>query len=94
MSTPIKDGVFLWQDEAECRGINTDTFFDDVRQAKKICSGCPVLGDCLQYALIYNLSGVWGGTTDKERSRIPKIEVEMLRDDAEESGLYNRHLKV
>jgi len=94
MSTPINDGVFLWQDEAVCSGTNTDTFFTNEKQAKTICSGCPVLGDCLQYALIYNLSGVWGGTTDKERSRVPRYEVEILRDDAEESGLYNKHLKV
>lgn len=94
MSVSIKDGVFLWQTEAICQETDADTFFDNEKAAKIICSGCPVLGECLQYALLYNLSGVWGGTTDKERKKIPKYEIEMLRDDAEESGMYNKDLKV
>jgi WhiB family redox-sensing transcriptional regulator len=94
MSVPTNDGVFLWQDEAVCRGKDTSIFFDNDREAKRICSACPVKSECLEYALLYNPSGVWGGTTAKERAKVSKISVKMLRDDYMESGLYNFKLKA
>jgi WhiB family redox-sensing transcriptional regulator len=41
-------------------------------QAKKICTGCPIKGACLNFALehpegLHAGSGVWGGTTEGER---------------------------
>lgn len=64
---------------ASCWGIDTDYFFpqantitEENRQAKKICSGCIVKQDCLTYALHYKVSGIWGGTSNKERDRIRK----------------------
>jgi WhiB family transcriptional regulator, redox-sensing transcriptional regulator len=92
MATPIIDGVSLWQEEAACRGSNNDTFFSDEKAAKGICAGCPVMVECLEAALVYNYSGVWGGTTDKERQRIPHVDI--LREDYKESGLYNKSLKA
>jgi WhiB family redox-sensing transcriptional regulator len=36
--------------------------------ALEICGGCKVTEDCLEYALESNQrSGIWGGTTEKER---------------------------
>lgn len=41
----------------------------DVVEAKAICLGCPVKDDCLDYAITSRMSGIWGGTTEKERKR-------------------------
>lgn len=38
-----------------------------VREAKRLCAGCPVEAECLAYALEHGLVGVWGGTTEAER---------------------------
>lgn len=43
-----------------------------VREAKKVCATCPVKKQCLRYALRNNCTGVWGGTTDSERNRMPR----------------------
>ena len=38
------------------------------RRAKEICSGCPVTGECLDYALtIREPHGIWGGLNEGER---------------------------
>jgi hypothetical protein len=94
MSTPTKDGVFLWQDEAKCGGQETSEFFDNEKTAKKVCIGCPVIADCLETALVYDYEGVWGGTTKRERKRWHKQSGKLLREDYQESGLYNPVLKV
>ena len=93
------DGVSLWQDSAYCRDIaDPEIFFPErnvkPREAKLLCAGCPVKADCLEYALLYGLSGVWGGTTDKERKRTPKYRIIDLREDAIESGTFNPMLKA
>lgn len=36
-------------------------------RAKELCRSCPFQERCLQYALIYDLYGVWGGATRDER---------------------------
>jgi WhiB family redox-sensing transcriptional regulator len=40
------------------------------RQAKQICKECPLVKDCLAYALKYDEHGIWGGTTEHEREKI------------------------
>ena len=38
------------------------------KNAKAICKECPVINQCLEYALSEEMFfGVWGGTTPKER---------------------------
>lgn len=40
-------------------------------QAKTLCDGCPVMTQCLAYALNNGEDeGIWGGTTPKERASI------------------------
>jgi hypothetical protein len=41
---------------------------------KKFCIGCPVIDECLNYALNVKVLGVWGGTTPEERNEIRKIK--------------------
>lgn len=89
------DGVSLWQDQASCAQSNTELFFSDEKTAKTFCHSCPVRSDCLDYALIYHVSGVWGGTSDRERSRMySRTYVNDLRDDYEESGMYEPRLRL
>lgn len=69
-----------WQDQAACRGEDLNLFFglegergdlksDREREAKAICSGCPVRSECLEYALSsHEKSGVWGQLGEDERA--------------------------
>jgi hypothetical protein len=91
---PTQDGVFLWQDEAKCGGQKTSLFFDNETKAKAFCIGCPVMAECLEIALVYNYQGVWGGTTEKERRKLPIKDTRFLREEYQESGFYNPALKV
>ena len=68
-----------WHEKAACQGENTELFFYDenergltkdkkVKAAKAICSSCPVIKECLQWALATKEpAGIWGGTTPEER---------------------------
>ena len=69
-----------WQSRAACRGPESVMFFPppyperkedrEMREgrAKAICRSCPVLEECLDYALsIREPHGIWGGLTETER---------------------------
>jgi len=66
-----------WRDLAACNGHDPNLFFPagetgpaarQIAQAKKICAPCPVVEDCLTYAIETNqVAGVWGGLTEDER---------------------------
>ena len=75
-----------WRNAAACLGMDTDLFFpieviggpkgisgekDRTEAAKKICAGCQVQADCLDYALENEEEyGVFGGTTPGERRNL------------------------
>ncbi|HSM45444.1 MAG TPA: WhiB family transcriptional regulator [Acidimicrobiia bacterium] len=68
-----------WRAHAACSGYPNTLFFpsvdraDDVSvaKAKAVCAVCPVIDDCLEYALETNQrSGIWGGTSEKERKSL------------------------
>lgn len=64
-----------WQEQAVCASVDPDLFFPPKglpsREAKSVCSGCPVRVECLEYALTIPLIfGVWGGTTEQERRKL------------------------
>jgi WhiB family redox-sensing transcriptional regulator len=43
-----------------------------IAQARRICAGCQVRRQCLDFALeIRELEGIWGGTTLEEREHAP-----------------------
>ena len=62
-------------EQAACINSDPDIFFPDspsnytirVRQAKRICAGCPVALQCLAQAIHGEEHGIWGGTTEAER---------------------------
>jgi hypothetical protein len=62
-----------WAGDALCREHPEISFFPETdaltNDAKAVCRECPVIDDCLTYALADDsLVGVWGGTTERERS--------------------------
>jgi WhiB family transcriptional regulator, redox-sensing transcriptional regulator len=60
-----------WMDRGRCRETDPELFNPERGQsaqpAKRVCSVCEVREPCLKYALERNLSGIWGGLTDRER---------------------------
>lgn len=75
-----------WMNDAACAGAELDKFFPAKgagnRQARAICADCPVINDCLDYAIVYRMTGIWGGTTQSQRNRLYSREIqEIVRDD-------------
>jgi WhiB family redox-sensing transcriptional regulator len=64
--------------EPVCATTDPDMFFPPVgnedgvaRKAKKICQACPMMSECLTYALANEeMFGIWGGTSPRERQRM------------------------
>ncbi|MFL0579767.1 WhiB family transcriptional regulator [Dietzia sp. 179-F 9C3 NHS] len=66
-----------WQDRALCAQTDPEAFFPEkggsTREAKKICTGCEVKAECLEYALANDERfGIWGGLSERERRRIKR----------------------
>jgi len=64
-----------WRELALCRGEDQSIFFPEndrlaSGRAKAICATCPVMAQCMDYAIAHDEVGVWGGTTQRERRRI------------------------
>lgn len=69
-----------WQHKAICSQTDPEAFFVEkggtTKPAKKICLGCPVRQECLDYALKHDERwGVWGGYSERERRRLQRGEV-------------------
>ncbi|WP_350279694.1 WhiB family transcriptional regulator [Kribbella sp. HUAS MG21] len=66
-----------WRDRAACLG-STDpaltseepSIGEQTAAAQTICAACPVRRSCLASALLNDEQGVWGGTTDSDRTAI------------------------
>lgn len=59
-----------WRIHAACRHVDVD-MFDRYRykRAQKVCNGCTVDRECLDYALRTGQDeGVWGGKTPEQRA--------------------------
>ena len=75
-----------WADQALCAQTDPDAFFPEMgaspREAKKICTGCDVRGECLEYALVHDEQfGIWGGLTVRERRKLarPPVRIDVVR---------------
>ena len=75
------NGSTRWMLKASCASHDRDLWFPGPQhinalravqaRAKAICQTCPVIDDCLAYALTNDIKhGTWGGLTVKERSKI------------------------
>jgi hypothetical protein len=71
-----------WRDYAVCREVDPELFFpvgngnvmaQQTEQAKRVCDGCSVRPDCLEWALdTGQYNGVWGGLSEVERRQIAR----------------------
>ncbi|MCU1616084.1 MAG: Transcription factor WhiB [Frankiales bacterium] len=69
-----------WQERALCAETDPEAFFPEkggsTREAKKICTGCEVRAECLEYALSNDERfGIWGGLSERERRRLRRRAV-------------------
>jgi len=69
-----------WQERALCAQTDPEAFFPEkggsTREAKRICSGCEVRAECLEYALAQDERfGIWGGLSERERRRLRRAAV-------------------
>jgi len=68
-------GPMGWQERALCAQTDPEAFFPEkggsTREAKRVCTGCEVRADCLEYALANDERfGIWGGLSERERRRL------------------------
>lgn len=58
-------------------GVNPDAFYPTATQhsdpaATELCNTCPIIDDCLQWALHHEAWGVWAGTFPEQRQAMRK----------------------
>jgi WhiB family transcriptional regulator, redox-sensing transcriptional regulator len=68
-------GDASWRLEALCAETDPEAFFPEkggsTRDAKRVCSGCTVRAECLEFALANDERfGIWGGLSERERRRL------------------------
>lgn len=78
-----------WRLRAACRSVDPDLFFpigatglavEQIDSAKAVCTMCPVMDACLEYALATNQdSGVWGGRSEEERRALRRAWLRQRR---------------
>lgn len=71
-----------WRSRAACLGVDPELFFPigntgpalaQAAEAKAVCAKCEVQQVCLHWAIDNNQdSGVWGGTSEDERSTLKR----------------------
>jgi len=74
------DSLLGWQERALCAQTDPEAFFPEkggsTREAKKVCSGCEVRAECLDYALENDERfGIWGGLSERERRKLKRRAV-------------------
>lgn len=74
-----------WELRGLCRQVDSELFYPEkgqsTREAKLVCSGCPVRSACLEFALSSDQRfGVWGGLSEKELRRLKARPVVSLTD--------------
>lgn len=89
-----------WRYSAACAEVDPELFFParaenrpltQVAEAKKVCAGCPVSQQCLDWALETRQdSGVWGGMSENERRRLHR---RVRRYDTQDPPMAQRIIK-
>ena len=75
-----------WRADGACRSADPELFFPvstgvvAVGKALRICAGCGVRQQCLDFAMQNGeMNGVWGGTTAEERIRARRAQLRRAR---------------
>jgi WhiB family redox-sensing transcriptional regulator len=94
-----------WQDSAACNGRRDIDWFPsgkggrggpnrealaNLERARQVCSTCPVLSECLKYALEHDMVGIWAGTTTRGRRGLDRRPPPIPHGTY---GGYQAHLK-
>lgn len=66
-----------WE-RASCRGVLTDLFYLETNyeaysvnpELRRMCSQCPILDQCREYAIWNETYGFWAGMTERQRQDI------------------------
>lgn len=67
---------------AKCRGLDTELFYppkdrftlDEERYiSERLCGGCPVKDACLEWGLVHERFGIWGGMTAWRRQLMRRV---------------------
>ncbi len=66
-----------WMSDAACAETAPDMFFPDkggsTREVKRVCAVCPVVAECLEFAMRNGYyDGVYGGLSGLERRQLRK----------------------
>ena len=83
-----------WMRRGACVGSEPMAFFlpssfgaKATAATKRICAGCPVREQCLDFAITENMQeGIWGGLTVRERGRIRRMRQQEARDKGSTNG--------
>jgi len=67
-----------WESTPACVGTDTELWFNEDDEPgykeknllQRICAGCEVKSQCLNYALRHSVMGYWAGTTPRERQQM------------------------
>jgi WhiB family redox-sensing transcriptional regulator len=74
--------------QAACTGVNPETFQSEhpsrIAAAKRVCASCPILSECLNWAVDNLEEGIWGGTTTRERQSLSGAESNLDFDELAE----------
>ena len=70
--------MYAFKEEANCASTDSEAFFTvegsstypNIFMLRRICGGCTVVNDCLDYALNHEVMGYWGNTTELQRRRM------------------------
>ena len=81
----LTESRFEWSKKARCAG-QPEIFVQKRGRPSKnppwrnFCGACPVIENCLAFAIVHNEFGVWGGTTHQQRKILnPLVKVEMTQ---------------
>ena len=71
------DSTLAWQADALCAQTDPEAFFPEkggsTRDAKRVCTGCDVRAECLEFALRNDERfGIWGGLSERERRKLKR----------------------
>lgn len=77
LAEPDEPSELSWQERSLCAQTDPEAFFPEkggsTREAKKVCTGCDVRRECLEYALEHDERfGIWGGLSERERRKLKR----------------------